>query len=329
MTPKISVLVPVYKVEQYIEQCLRSLLSNTIINDCEVIVVDDCSPDRSMEVVHHVLEDFPALRNKVLLHSHDVNRGLAAARNSGLLQAQGRYIICVDSDDWVEPDYLEQLYNEAERTGADVVFCDLFQERAHSTTVIQEGKGSGDFLTQLLREEIHGWLPIKLIRRALLVENGITWVEGLDMWEDVLLSAKVFVHAQKIAKVDKVLYHYRCNPDSIVNNVSEKRIHQMIDNVREIENYLDKCGLINCYCSSLLEMKARTKINICFSKEYNIRKKYSLLYSKDLESCVWKLQYTKPYFRLLLWLLCHNLFLEADIYFSIYLFCKKLRGKKD
>ena len=331
MTPKISVLVPVYKVEQYIEQCLRSLLSNTIIKECEVIVVDDCSPDKSMEVVHHVLKDFLAMKDKVLLHSHDVNRGSAAARNSGLLQAHGRYIICVDSDDWVEPDYLEQLYNEAERSGADVVGCDLVREFGDKSLVVnnQFPQEPAECLRGLLEGRVQGWLPVKLIRRALLVENGITWVEGLDMWEDVLLSAKVFVHAQKIAKVDKVLYHYRCNPDSIVNNVSEKGFNQMIDNVREIENYLDKCGLINCYCSSLLEMKARTKINICFSKEYNIRKKYSLLYSKDLESCVWKLQYTKPYFRPLLWLLCHNLFLEADIYFSIYLFCKKLRGKKD
>ncbi len=75
MTPKISVLIPVYKVEQYIEQCLRSLLSNTIIQECEVIIVDDRSPDKSMQVVRRVLEEFPALRENIQLHSHDVNRG--------------------------------------------------------------------------------------------------------------------------------------------------------------------------------------------------------------------------------------------------------------
>ncbi|MCI6663721.1 MAG: glycosyltransferase [Spirochaetia bacterium] len=277
--PLISILIPVYKVEQYIEQCLRSLLSNTIIKECEVIVVDDCSPDRSMEVVHHVLEDFPALRNKVLLHSHDVNRGSAAARNSGLLQAQGRYIICVDSDDWVEPDYLEQLYNEAERTGADVVFCDLFQERAHSTTVIQEGKGSGDFLTQLLREEIHGWLPVKLIRRALLVENGITWVEGLDMCEDVLIMAKVFRHAKKVVHLSLPLYHYRCtNDNSLTQKLNTQKILQLQGVVRELETYLP-----TEYDDGLKSFKSKTKVWILKSAD-GLSTELLSLYNSDLLS---------------------------------------------
>ena len=327
---KVSILIPVYKVEQYIEQCLRSLFVNTIIHECEVIIVDDCSPDKSMEVVHRVLADFPVMKDKVMLHSHDTNRGSAAARNTGLLQAQGRYIICVDSDDWVEPDYLEQLYNEAEDTGADVVGCNLVREYGNKSVEVKNQLPPEplECLRGLLEGWIQGWLHVKLIRRSILVEKNINWVEGLDMWEDMLLSAKVFAYARKIASVDKVLYHYRCNPDSIVNNVDEKRIHQMIDNVREIEIFLVKCDLRNNYFSSLLEMKARVKINICFSKEYNIRKKYSLLYSKDLVPCIWKLHYTKTYFRPLLWLLCHNLFVGANLYFSFYLFCKKIRGKK-
>ena len=143
-----------------------------------------------------------------------------------------------------------------------------------------------DCLRGLLEGWIQGWLPVKLIRRSILVEKNISWIEGLDMWEDMLLSAKVFAHAKKISSLNKALYHYRSNPDSIVNNVDEKRIHQMVDNVREIEIFLVKCDLRNNYFSSLLEMKARVKINICFSKEYNIRKKYSLLYSKDLVPCI-------------------------------------------
>ncbi|MBQ8384860.1 MAG: glycosyltransferase family 2 protein [Spirochaetaceae bacterium] len=283
MTPKVSVLVPVYRVERYIEQCLRSLLSNTIINDCEVILVDDCSPDKSMEVVIRVLKDFPAMKDKVLLHSHDSNRGSAAARSTGLLQAQGRYIICVDSDDWVEPDYLERLYNEAERTGADVVGCDLVREFGDKSLVVnnQFPQEPAECLRGLLEGWVQGWLHVKLIRRALLVEHTIDWVEGLDMWEDVLLSAKVFVHAQKIAKVDKVLYHYRCNPDSIVNNVSESRLEQIVGNVGAIEDFLTAKGMPQAVLDLLPSLKARVKAGyVIFSADREVRRSNRSLYQE-------------------------------------------------
>ena len=126
--PKISIIVPVYNVEKYIARCLRSLFANTIIADCEVIIVDDCSLDNSMKVVADVLDEFPAFAKNVVLCSHDCNRGSAAARNTALLQVYGKYIICVDSDDWMESDYLEKLYAAAEKDNADVAMCDLYKE---------------------------------------------------------------------------------------------------------------------------------------------------------------------------------------------------------
>ena len=312
--PLISILIPVYRVERYIEQCLRSLLSNTIINDCEVILVDDCSPDKSMEVVHRVLKDFPAMKDKVLLHSHDSNRGLAAARSTGLLQAQGCYLICVDSDDWVEPDYLERLYNEAERTGADVVFCDLFQARAHSTTVIQEGKGSGDFLTQLLREEIHGWLHVKLIRRALLVENGITWVEGLDMCEDVLIMAKVFRHAKKVVHLSLPLYHYRCtNDNSLTQKLNTQKILQLQGVVRELETYLP-----TEYDDSLKSFKSKTKVWILKSAN-GLSTELLSLYNSDLLS---RCRYNSLASRLFFFLCERN-------WYGLVRLILRLKGRKD
>ena len=277
--PLISILIPVYKVEQYIEQCLRSLFANTIIHECEVIIVDDCSPDKSMEVVHRVLADFPAMKDKVMLHSHDTNRGSAAARNTGLLQAQGRYIICVDSDDWVEPDYLECLYNEAERTNADVVFCDLFQEFANSTKIVQEGKGTGCYVKQLLQEKIHGWLHVKLIRRALLGENAITWMEGLDMCEDVLIMTKVFHHAQKVVHLPLPLYHYRCtNDNSLTRKLNTKKILQLQGVVRELENYLP-----SEYINVLKSFKSKTKVWILKSAD-ELSSELLNLYNGDILS---------------------------------------------
>ncbi len=283
MTPKISILIPVYKVERYIEQCLRSLLSNTIIQECEIIIVDDCSPDKSMEVVRRVLEEFPALRENIQLHSHDVNRGSAAARNTALLQAHGRYLICVDSDDWVEPDYLERLYNEAERTNADVVGCDLVREFGDKSLVVKNHfpQEPAECIRGLLEGQVQGWLHVKLIRRSLLVENGITWVEGLDMWEDLLLSAKVFVHAQQVSKVDKALYHYRCNPDSIVNNVSQSRLEQIAGNVAELERLLRAKNMPEETLCLLPSLKARVKASyVIFSRNKTVRRNNRNLYQE-------------------------------------------------
>lgn len=288
---KVSILIPVYKVEQYIEQCLRSLFANTIIHECEVIIVDDCSPDKSMEVVHRVLADFPAMKDKVMLHSHDTNRGSAAARNTGLLQAQGRYIICVDSDDWVEPDYLEQLYNEAEDTGADVVGCNLVREYGNKSVEVKNQLPPEplECLRGLLEGWIQGWLHVKLIRRSILVEKNINWVEGLDMWEDMLLSAKVFAYARKIASVDKVLYHYRCNPDSIVSNITKERLEQIIGNVQEIELFLKERNLLPVFQDSIATLKTRVKASyVIFSKNKEIRKNNRNLY-KEFDSKLFKL----------------------------------------
>lgn len=130
-TPVISVLIPVYNVEKYIERCLISLFENTIARYCEFIIVDDCSPDNSMNVIQSVLEKYTNIKENTFLHSHDCNRGSAATRNTALLHSHGEYIICVDSDDWVEPDYLERLYVKANETYADIVVCDLYKEFIH------------------------------------------------------------------------------------------------------------------------------------------------------------------------------------------------------
>ena len=282
MQKKISVIVPVYNVEKYIKRCLESIFNNTIIDICEVIIVDDCSPDRSIEVIKQVLVDYPIMKNRVLLHSHDCNRGSAAARNTGLLQAHGRYIICVDSDDWVEPDYLECLYNEAERTGADVVGCNLFKEFNHKSILTKNllPDTSMQCIKSLLSGRLQGWLHVKMIKRSLLVDNNIFWVEGLDLWEDVLISLKIFTHAKRICNVDKPLYHYRFNNQSLVNTFNEKRINDLIGVVNEIELFLKKNELLDYYYEYFNIMKVRVKVSILCESNIVLQKKYKTIYSE-------------------------------------------------
>ena len=194
-SPRVSVLIPVWNVEKYIERCLRSVLGQTAAGRAEFILVDDCSPDNSMKVAETVIEDYPHLKNQIKVINHETNRGLAAARISAFSQAQGKYIINVDSDDWVEPNYLEELLNAAERENADVAGCNLIKEFANRSEPVKvplppDGK---ECVGRLLTGEIPGWLPVKLMKKEIIDSNpGDWWVEGLDLTEDLLFCVQFF-----------------------------------------------------------------------------------------------------------------------------------------
>lgn len=279
-SPIISILIPVYNVEQYVEKCLVSLFNNTIISECEIIIVNDCSTDNSVEVIKNVLNKFPTIKEKVMLRSHDYNRGLAAARNTALLQAHGKYIICVDSDDWVEKDYLEKLYMAAQRTKADVVACNLYKCFLHKKTFTKAvlPKKGEDCLKELLQGKVPGWLHEKLIKRSILVDNSIQWVEGLDLYEDVLLCVKLFFFCNKISNVEEPLYYYRFNKSSLVNTFNEKRILNLQGIISEIQKFFIEQNYEIEYEPYIFEMELRIKCAILCESSIELQKKYFDIY---------------------------------------------------
>ena len=303
-TPKISIIIPVYNVEKYIRRCLESLLKNSIINDCEIIIVNDCSPDNSFSVIKNFLNEHNNPKN-VLLYSHDCNRGLAAARNTGLLQAHGEYIICVDSDDWVEPDYLEKLYDAAIKNDADVVICDLVIERKNCSLIIKEMPQKEDYVKGLLSGSLHGWLPEKLIRRSLFMKYKISWIEGLNMCEDLLLTSKVFYVAKRIVHVQEPLYHYDCtNQNSLTYDLNENKVSQLKRVIEEIEEFLP-----NEYFEILKVQKSRIKIWILKGQKHPLKEDYELYNSERLSEC--KLN---PFFSRIFFLFCeHRIFFLARL----------------
>ena len=125
-TPKVSIVIPVYNVEKYIERCVRTLFAQTL-DDLEYIFVDDCSPDNSIDVMLKVLEEYPVRKPQVKLIRHEINQGVSQSRQDGVEAATGEYIIHCDPDDWVELDMYEQLYTKAKETNADLVLCDYYE----------------------------------------------------------------------------------------------------------------------------------------------------------------------------------------------------------
>lgn len=307
--PLISVLIPVYNVEKYVERCLVSLFNNTIINECEIIIVNDRSTDNSVEVIKNVLNKFPAIKEKVMLHSHDYNRGLAAARNTALLQAHGKYIICVDSDDWVEKDYLEKLYKKAQESDADVAMCDLIKETDDESLVISEEPKYDDCLSSLLSGSLHGWLPEKLIKHSLFMEHKIRWIEGLNMCEDLLIMSKVFLYAKKVVHVKKPLYHYNClNQASLSASLNRDKVNQLEKVVIELENFLPQK-----YSEFLKVQKSRIKVWILKGQRNPLEYDFLLYNSDRLSKC--KLNPVSS--RFFFWLCEHHFFAFAKLILAV------------
>ena len=126
--PKVSILTPVYGVEKYIRRCAESLMSQTYEN-LEYIIVNDCTKDASVEILKEVIAEYPKRKEKVKLIELPDNKGLANARNVAIDAATGVFVLIVDSDDWVEPDIVEELVKYQQETEADIVSCNTFCHR--------------------------------------------------------------------------------------------------------------------------------------------------------------------------------------------------------
>ena len=126
MLPKVSVIIPVYKAEKYIERCCDSLFGQTL-GSIEYIFVDDKSPDDSVALIQKVLTRYPQRNGWVKIIANEENKGVAYSRQKGLEVATGEFVIHCDSDDWVEADMYQAMYERAIETCADIVICDFYQ----------------------------------------------------------------------------------------------------------------------------------------------------------------------------------------------------------
>lgn len=209
----ISVIVPIYKVEDYLRRCVDSLLGQTY-REFELILVDDGSPDGCGTICDAYAAKDPRVR---VIHKE--NGGLSDARNAGLEIAQGDYIAFVDSDDWVSPRYLERLTAGLEATGSDICECEIFrtagascpEDISDSAPEIYETLPA---LEQLIADgKFHQYVWNKLYRRETI--GQIRFPKGKTN-EDEFWTYQVFGRAGRVAKIDGVLYHYFQRPGSIM-----------------------------------------------------------------------------------------------------------------
>lgn len=241
---KISVIIPIYNVARFIERCAFSLMQQTL-DGVEYIFVNDATPDESMQLLRDVLEHYPGKASQVKIVEHALNKGLPAARNTGLAVATGEYVFHCDSDDYVEPDMLESLYNAAKESDADFVWCDWFLSYDNSERYMKQP--SFDTSLEALKAMLGGAMKFnvwnKLVRRSLYADNGIQFPAGHGMGEDMTMI-RLAACAGKVAYVNKALYHYvRSNSEAMTQAYSERHLADVRHNVDETMDFLASKGL--------------------------------------------------------------------------------------
>lgn len=254
---KVSIIVPFYNVEKYIERCLESLVNQTL-EDIEILLVNDGSEDKSEEIAKKFIETYP---DKIMYLKKE-NGGLSDARNYAIPKARGEYIAFLDSDDYVEMDMYEEMYNKAKEENLDYVECDFLWEYPNKI-LESKGKHYNDKKEMFIHARVVAWN--KLIKRELIQENKIEFPKGYR-YEDVEFFYKLLPHIKNYGIVEKPFIHYVQRENSI-SNVQNARTKEIIDVLNHVIDYYKANNLFAEYkeeieytyaryilCSSMLRM---------------------------------------------------------------------------
>lgn len=241
--PKVSVIIPIYGVERYISRCARSLFLQTL-DDIEYIFINDCTKDNSVDILRAVLEEYPERKTQTRIIDMPCNCGLPTVRRHGIELATGDYIIHCDSDDWVEKDMYELLWNKAVEDDADIVNTRAFVSSDVKDSMLEEVYVENK--EALMFSYVGVWS--KLVRRELYLD---LWYYPVDnMWEDRVFTLQLVHRAKKISFVDRYLYHYYINPSSICRDVSDESIRKNWEavkrNLTKMKEYVASHKISGC-----------------------------------------------------------------------------------
>lgn len=210
---KVSVCVPVYGVEKYIARCARALFEQTMKEDIEFIFVDDCTKDRSMEILEEVLAEYPERAGQVKIIHHPQNQGLTGARNTALKAASGEYIIHCDSDDWVDRELYSSMYEAAKQNGADVVCCGIMVEKANGKQKKITGsnvRSIKELFEKSFNTVFFNSVWNKMFARDVALAEDMIAPGHITMGEDLLRTSQMLLKCRKMVMCNDVCYHYFC-----------------------------------------------------------------------------------------------------------------------
>ena len=240
MTEKIaiSVLIPAYNAEKYLEKCIKSITGQSLKN-IEIIIVNDGSTDKTLDI----LEKLRKSDNRIEV-INQTNKGVSVARNNALKYVKGEYILWIDSDDWID-EGLEEIYNKSKKEDADIVVMDYWREENGEKKYVEDKivENNIEYINEITLGKSTGYLWNKLIKTSLYRENGINFPENIKCGEDRVILPKLLYFSKKIIKLNKAYYHYIFNPESLSKKkysnkeIFDKVLPDYINQIKDLENY--------------------------------------------------------------------------------------------
>lgn len=285
---KISVIIPIYNVQQYIEECIESVLAQNY-KDYEIIAIDDCSEDLSIPILEAALKksDFP--KDRVRIIRHENNRGLSAARNTGIKESQSEFVYFLDSDDVITPDCLEKLAMRSTYKGkfVDMVVGNYqFNGPAIGCPRINVGKqylSRREYIKEYCKEHIYPMAWNRLIRRSFLIKNALFFEEGL-IHEDTLWNFQILQYIGQVGIVQDDTYIYRVRQNSIQSSQDfEKHFKANTYIVGRLSEIMFGCSLrFNKYVYNFVEQEKLRHLYDCHrsGNMHLIRDLYSICRTK-------------------------------------------------
>lgn len=305
LNPKVSVIVPIYKVEKYIERCARSLFEQTL-NEIEYIFVDDCSPDRSITLLENVLSQYPNRKPWVKIIHHEKNRGLTSTRNTGISIASGEFLTHCDSDDWIEPTMYAEMYECAKENESDAVYCDINMIFKDGNSIYKAASYSA-CKTQFLRNYIASvWTSLcnTLVRTDIYRNYNLFSPEHLCYCEDFWLSVRLFYYAESVSYIGKAFYNYnRVNETSIMHSLDSKTEQEERKAYIETIELFKKEGVVEDYKKEMSWRILKSTHDSIYHNRYN---EFLTIYP-EAHSYIWSCPYINVKTKLLLWLLAHKM----------------------
>lgn len=290
--PKVSVIIPIYGVEKYIERCARSLFEQTL-DDMEFIFVDDCTIDNSISILETVLRDYPNRISQTRILHHEKNMGLPYARQTGIKVASGDFIAHCDSDDWVARDMYSDMYKKALCDIADVVVCDYYNAYSNGNNIISLPHSEytkDEYIIKMMSMQSSWAVWNKLVNRK-LYDNAILYPKH-SMAEDMVLSIQLIIKANRISFVKIPHYYYAIVPNSIVRQNDPmmliKKMSQQRENLKLLEQFIKTNA--PQYSKQILNIKLGMKNNINPLVRIPIYKKYWLSVFPELNIQVYRLK---------------------------------------
>lgn len=287
---KISIIIPVYNTEKFLEKCLNSVINQTL-KEIEIIIVNDGSIDNSLEII----KNFQQIDDRIIL-LNEQNGGSSIARNKGLEKSKAKYIYFIDSDDYLEEKTMfEEIYNKCEEDNLDMVIFDYYNDFGNKKEYIKNIEVSDNILInkeEYIKDLINGKWGIsiwgKLIKKNIFTENNIKFPENIFMGEDLLTSLKLVFFSDKIGKINKAFYNYVQHENQGTKiTKKEKAYEDLFYLYMEIEKFLKEQNIFfkykNVFYSRIFQMcRTMLKKEYKNAQSYRELKKYLLENKKEV-----------------------------------------------